>query len=122
MARDRRTLWPMVLTVLALTSALAFAYYGVRCLVSPVLIAEYERYGMPHVRLWVGSLEILGAVGLLVGFVFAPLGAAAALGLAVLMVLGLGLRVGLRDTVAQMMPALLLAVINGVLVALFLRA
>ncbi len=66
-------------------------------------------------------LELLGASGVLIGLVVAPLGAAAALGLCTLMVSGVVVRVRLHDPVQRMLPAASLAVLNAALVYLFLR-
>ncbi|MEM9514682.1 MAG: DoxX family protein [Actinomycetota bacterium] len=110
----------MVLAVCALVSSAAFLYYGVQVVSQPRLEAEFVRYGIPDLRLLVGVLEILGAIGVLVGLAIPQVGAAAAAGLAALMLLGLAVRARLRDPLRQMLPAALLAGLNGVLVALFL--
>ena len=112
----------MGLIVLVAASATAFLYYGSRVLSQPRLQEEFVRYGMPDVRILVGVLEILGAIGVVVGLGIPQLGAAAAGGLTALMLLGLAVRARLRDPLSQMLPAALLAVVNGVLFALFLTS
>ena len=112
----------MVLVLLALVSGAAFLYYGWRVLSEPRLEAEFARYGIPNARNLVGVLEILGGIGVLIGLGLPPLGAAAAAGLTTLMVLGLAVRVHLRDSPREMFPAATLAVVNGVLVVLFLSS
>lgn len=112
----------MVLVLLALVSGAAFLYYGWRVLSEPRLEAEFARLGIPDARNLVGALEILGGVAVLVGLGVPPLGAAAAAGLTTLMVLGLAVRLRLRDSPRQMFPAAALAVVNGGLVLLFLSS
>ncbi len=53
-------------------SAFAFLFYGFACLMSSELVVEFERYRLSKFRVLTGVLEVLGAIGLLVGFVFPP--------------------------------------------------
>lgn len=112
----------MVLLVLALVSGLSFLRYGVRILVRPQLREEFDRYGMPGMRTVVGVLEILGAAAVLMGLAFAPLGAFGAAGLALLMALGLIVRIRIHDAPRLMVPAAVLSALNAVLVVLFLSS
>lgn len=109
----------MLLVLLAIVSALAFCYYGFETLFAQRTRREFERYGMPGMRVFVGSMQLLGAAGVMVGLVVAPVGAAAAAGLTVMMLLGLAARRRVHDVPRLMVPAGTLAVLNGVLVALF---
>ena len=61
-----------------------------------------------------------GAIADLYEGLVPPLGAAAALGLCLLMVSGVVVRVRLRDTLVRMLPAVSLAVLNATLVYAFL--
>ncbi len=99
-------------------SAAAFLFYGLACLFSPKLVAEFERYRLARFRPLVGSLEVAGALGLVAGWWFPPLQTAAAAGLFVLMLCGLWARWRIRDAWTAMLPALVLAVINLVIVFL----
>lgn len=109
----------MLLVTLAAISALAFFYYGFETLFAHPPKIEYERYGMPQVRVLVGSLQVLGAVGIVVGLLVAPLGAAAAMGLTLMMLLGVAARYRIHDAPRLMIPAGSLAVVNAALVYLF---
>ena len=81
---------------------------------------EFERYGMPGVRRSVGATQLLGGAGVLIGLGSAPLGAVAAAGLTVMMVLGLVVRFRIHDAPRLMVPAASLGAINAVLTGLFL--
>ena len=109
----------MILVVLALISGLTFLYYGSQILFRTEMGEEFARYGMPQVRGFVGVMEILGGTAVLLGLAFAPLGALGAAGLTLLMILGLIVRLSLRDAPRRMVPAAALAVLNGVLLVLF---
>lgn len=90
----------------------AFLGYGAGCMRSAHMAAEFERYGLARWRLWVGGLEIAGALGLLAGYWLPPLTPAAAAGLSVLMGLGLLTRVRIRDPWVSMVPAAVFLVLN----------
>lgn len=109
----------MLLVTLAMASALSFFYYGGETLFAHPPRGEYERYGMPGVRVLAGSLQLLGAAGVVIGVVVAPLGIAAAAGLTLMMLLGLVARWRIHDAPRLMIPAGSLAVLNGVLAYLF---
>lgn len=110
----------MLLVTLVLISALAFIYYGGETLFATPPRGEYDRYGMPRLRVFAGSMQLLGAAGLVVGLRFTAIGVAAAAGLTLMMVLGLVVRYRVHDAPRLMVPAGTLATINGVLLVLFL--
>ena len=109
----------VALVALALISGLSFLYYGFKVLFQTASQEEFERFGVPAVRRLVGAMEVLGAVGVMLGLAFAPLGALAAGGLAALMVLGLIVRIRVHDALCLMVPAASLGVLNAVLVVMF---
>lgn len=110
----------MALVTFALVSGVSFLYYGFKVLLRPALRSEFERYAMPGVRRLVGVTEVLGGTAVILGLAVAPLGAVAAAGLTVLMVLGLIVRVRVHDAPRLMVPAASLGALNAVLVVLFL--
>ena len=112
---------PSLHATLVAVSAAAFLFYGLACLFSRPLVAEFERYRLARFRVLVGLLEIAGAVGLLAGQLIPPLEAAAAAGLTVLMGCGLWARWRIRDPWHLLLPAFLLGVLNAVLFASSLR-
>lgn len=109
----------MALAVLTLISGLSFLFYGFRVSFQTASKEEFERFGVPAMRRFVGLMEVLGAVGVMLGLAFAPLGALAAGGLAALMVCGLVVRIRVHDAFRLMVPAAALGVLNAVLVVMF---
>jgi uncharacterized membrane protein YoaK (UPF0700 family) len=99
----------------------AFLFFGIGCLVSRHMVDEFERYGLPRFRLLVGLLEVTAAVGLALARAFPPLLIPTAGGLALLMFMGMLTRIRLRDSIVQMLPALMLLLMNGFLVLHALR-
>lgn len=95
-----------------LLSALLFLYYGLLCLFSDGMKAEFQRFGLSRYRRLTGGLEVLGAVGLLAGVLVPGLILAASAGLALLMVLGIMTRVRVGDSLLETLPAGVLLVVN----------
>ena len=111
---------PMVF-VLHLFCAVSFIGYGVSCLASGHMAREFERYGLARYRVLTGALQLMGAVGLLAGFHFPLIGALAAGGLALQMLLGFCLRLKIGDRFLLAVPALANMVLCVWLCARFLR-
>lgn len=78
---------------------------------------EYVRYGVPHFRPLIGSLQIAGGLGLLTGLAVPLIGQFAAAGLAILMLAGAGLRIHIKDSLMQTLPAAFYLVLNAYLSA-----
>lgn len=112
----------LLVLVLALISGVSFLRYGFDILFRPRLRKEFRRYGMPGMRNVVGVLEILGGGAVLLGLAYAPLGAFGSAGLAILMMLGLIIRIRIHDAPRLMVPAACLCGLNAVLVVLFLSS
>lgn len=101
---------------LNLFSALSFLGFGVACLTTKAMRLEFARYGLSQYRTMTGSLQLVGAVGLVVG-VWAPsVGLAAALGLALQMAAGVVVRIRIRDKWLQRTPAAFYCILNAWLV------
>ena len=96
----------------ALSIAL-FLYYGVSVLVSDAMAAEFERFGLSRYRKLTGALEVLGALGLALGYFFPPLVVAASGGLTLLMTAGVIARFRSGDSLVDALPALVMALVNG---------
>jgi len=112
----------VVLILLALLSGLSFAVYGYQTLFVTPPRGEFDRYRMPSLRRLVGSMQLLGALGVLLGLGYAPLGALAACGLSIMMALALIVRLRIHDAPRLMVSAASFGVVNVLLVVLFLTA
>jgi len=89
-----------------------FLFYGLSILVSNAMETEFERFGLSRFRKLTGSLEVLGSVGLMLGYFLPILVVAASSGLTLLMVLGLATRYRARDSLAEALPAFVLSLMN----------
>ena len=99
-------------SLLTVFSSATFLGYGLLCLTSLSMQREFTRFGLPHLRVLTGSLEVLGGVGLVVGLKWPPALWLSSAGLALLMLCGVGVRVSVGDSLVQMVPALGLMLLN----------
>jgi len=82
--------------------------------------AEFNRYGLPKFRKLVGVLQLAGAVGQLAGLFLPWVGLISAAGLGLMMMTGVVVRIRIKDTVIQTLPAATYAGINLYVVAALL--
>jgi len=74
---------------------------------------EFVRFGYPRQRVLTGILQLLGALGLILGYFIHPLIAfLAAAGLSAMMIFGFYVRLAIRDHIYAASPALIYAVLN----------
>lgn len=102
-------------------SIVLFLFYGAGCLFSRAMVREFERFGLSRFRRLIGGLELLGGLGILAGYLYPALTVVSASGLSLLMVLGLAARLRVQDSLLQMMPALILLIVNVFIVVAHLR-
>ena len=93
-------------------SVAVFLYYGIAVIVSNAMVAEFERFGLLRLRKLTGLLELLGALGLILGYFVPHLTVAAAGGLTVLMAAGIVVRIRCRDSLVDALPATVMMLVN----------
>lgn len=96
-----------------LFSSLSFIAYSISYFTSPHMKREFERFNLKRLGLFVIILEILGALGLIVGLFFTPILVISSGGLALLMLLGLITRIKSKDSFLVSLPAVFYLVLNG---------
>ena len=102
-------------TTLIFFSALSFLGYGLGCFYSAYLQQEFRRYQLVAQCRLVGILQCLAALGLIAGCWLPWLGQAAAAGLALMMLVALAVRIRIKDSLLQMLPALGYLALNAYL-------
>jgi uncharacterized membrane protein len=103
---------PLALMLAIVVSTVSFLFYGLACLFTDHMVVEFERFGLSHMRRFTGALEIAGALGLIVGYAIPPVTLASSGGLALLMLLGAGVRVRVGDSFIETLPALIFLGLN----------
>jgi uncharacterized membrane protein YkgB len=99
-------------TTLILFSALSFLGYGSACFFSRRMKQEFLRYRLASQRVTVGVLQWLAGIGLLAGMSQPWMGQAAAAGLALMMLVASIVRIQIKDTLLQTVPALFYLALN----------
>ena len=101
-----------LITILILISSLSFLGYGIAYFISPQMKSEFKRFGLEKVGTLTAVLELLGAVGLLVGLKIHLILLISAGGLALLMFLGVAVRVKNKDSLWISLPATFFMLLN----------
>jgi uncharacterized membrane protein YphA (DoxX/SURF4 family) len=100
-------------TLITFFSGVSFLIYGTSCLFAPHMRKEFARFGYPRQRVLTGILQLLGALGLIIGYFFQPLIAlSAAMGLTLMMAFGFYVRLSICDHLYAASPALIYALLN----------
>lgn len=99
-------------TILILFSSISFLYYAASLLVNADMKVEFERYGLENLRTLTGYLQLLGAIGLLVGLKFSLILSAASICLSLLMLLGFSVRLKIHDGFIKSSPSFLFMCLN----------
>jgi uncharacterized membrane protein YphA (DoxX/SURF4 family) len=97
---------------LVIFSGLSFLVYGITFFTSTNMRNEFKRFGLSQFGPFVACLEILGSLGLFIGIkmnLFLMLSAA---GLALLMLMGVLVRVKAKDRFRDIVPALFFLGLN----------
>ena len=97
-------------------SILAFGWYGTLTLLSGDMVPEFERYGLGRLRVFTATLQIVGSLGLLAGYLYRPLLLLSAAGFTAMMLLAVLVRIKIRDPIHLMIPAFVLMCLNLFLV------
>ncbi len=101
--------------VLIIFSAVSFIGYGAACFFSKRMAREFTRYGLRSQRFVVGGLQWIAGLAMLAGMLEPWMGRAAAAGLALMMLVAVGVRIRIKDTLIQTAPALLYMALNAYL-------
>lgn len=96
-------------------SALSFLGYGSACFFSSYMKREFDRYGVGAQRALIGGLQVCAAIGLMAGLSQPWMGRAAAAGLALMMLVAVGVRIKIKDTLVQTTPAVIYLALNAYL-------
>ena len=98
---------------LSIASGVSFIFFGLACFFSDVFMNEFDRYGLSKFLNIVGFFQLLGGIGCIIGIFYRKLLIISSLGLSVMMLLGVGVRVKINDTLIQPFPALIYLIINA---------
>jgi len=100
-------------TIGAIISSLSFFAYAFSYFNGPHMKNEFKRFGLEKMGLTIVLLEIIGALGLLVGLKFNVILIISSLGLALLMFAGIIVRIKLKDSIWISFPAFFYMILNA---------
>lgn len=101
-----------ILLTCVLMSSLSFFAYAFSYFNAPHMKKEFKRFGLEKIGLTTVLLEITGALGLLIGLKFNFILLISSLGLALLMLVGLIVRIKLKDSIWVSLPAFFYMILN----------
>lgn len=93
-------------------SSVSFFGYVISYFTSPHMKSEFKRFGLENLGFLTIVLQLIGAAGLLLGFYYRPLLLLSSMGLGTLMLLGLLVRIRLKDSLWISIPALFYMFLN----------
>ena len=102
-----------LLVILILISSFSFIGYGIAYFISPGMKIEFKRFGLEKAGALTAILELLGGLGLLAGLKFHNILMISAGGLALLMFLGIAIRIKVKDSFWVILPALFFMLLNA---------
>lgn len=101
------------LNLLVFFSAVSFLIYGIAYFVSTNMKNEFKRFGLEKFGTLTAVLELIGAFGLFIGIQNYTILVFASGGLALLMLLGVGVRIKMKDSLLVSLPAFFYFLLNG---------
>ncbi len=98
--------------LLVLFSGVSFIIYGTLLFISTEMRNEFKRFELEKFTALTGILELLGGIGLLVGLKVGFILLVSSGGLALLMLLGFGVRIKVKDGFWFSFPSLFFMILN----------
>ena len=96
-----------------LLSSISFFAYVASYFLTPHMKNEFKRFNLDKLGLLTIILELLGAMGLLIGLKFNPILILSSIGLTLLMLSGLIIRIKSKDSIWISFPALFYMCLNA---------
>ena len=102
-----------LIQICSLFSSLSFFGYVIAYFTSPQMKLEFKRFSLEKIGFYIIILELLGAIGLLVGLKINFILSISSLGLFLLMLSGVIVRIRLKDSILISLPAFFYMILNG---------
>ena len=101
------------LNILIVISSVSFIFYGISYFTTTNMKIEFKRFGLEKFGALTAILEILGALGLLLGISLNPILLISSGGLTILMLLGVMVRIKMKDSLLISTPATIYMLLNA---------
>ena len=96
-------------------SAISFIVYSLNSIYSKRLIFEFERWGYSKHRLTIAYLQLLASIGLIIGLYVPLILTVVSFALFLMMIFAIFVRVKIKDTFLEILPAIFYAIINFII-------
>ena len=96
----------MNLTLVVIFTAVSFIIYGYSSFISRRMKSEYARWGYNNQRKIVGSLQLLGGIGLILGLQINVLLITTSFCFIMMMTMAIFIRVKIKDNITDVLPAI----------------
>ena len=96
----------MNLTIVTVFTAISFIVYGYSSFISRRMKSEYARWGYNNQRKLVGSLQLLGGLGLLIGLKIDILLILTSFCFIMMMTAAILIRIKIKDNIVDVLPAI----------------
>jgi len=96
----------MNLTLVVIFTAVSFIIYGYSSFISRRMKSEYARWGYNNQRKIVGSLQLLGGIGLILGLKINVLLITTSFCFIMMMTMAIFIRVKIKDNITDILPAI----------------
>ena len=103
-------------------TGISFLVYGFNSLTSKRMVNEFKRWGFSKYRKLISFLQILGAIGLILGLKFNLILIASSLCLSIMMFFAIVVRIKINDNISRILPAITYFVLNALILNYSLQA
>ena len=100
---------------LILFSSVSFFFYGLSSFFNSFMIDEFIRYRIPQFRKLTGWFQLLGSLGIIIGFWVDNLQALSTICLSLMMLFGVAVRIKIKDNLIKILPAVFYCLLNAYL-------
>ena len=106
----------MEVSAIIIFTAISFIIYGVSSFQSRRMAKEYKRWGFEKSRSIIGSFQLTGGLGLVLGFKYQSILLASSIGIALMMFFAIIVRFKIKDSLTEILPALTYLVLASIII------
>ena len=105
--------------IIIIFTAISFIIYGLSSFQSRRMASEYKRWGFEKSRSIIGFFQLIGGLGLILGFKYQSILLASSIGIAVMMFFAIIVRLKIKDSLIETLPALTYLLLASIICLLY---
>jgi len=106
----------MEVNAIIIFTAISFIIYGFSSFQSRRMANEYKRWGFEKSRSTIGFFQLIGGLGLILGFKYQSILLASSSGIALMMFFAIIVRFKIKDSLIEILPALTYLVLASIII------